>query len=225
VLPVPAFEEPEPLTSEGIVWKPPEPTPVAATLPELAPRSFGADVWLYPGVLAPNFCRHLIDRFEDEPRRQIAPKGGYEHRRCPMFHITASHGWEAEDKELAKLLGHVGKHYFSMYHGFYQWLSTVEDSGYEMGCYRPPRDHCEPHHDGPAAGPNKTRLASLVIYLNTVTEGAETMFPKQEIVVHPEEGAILIFPPHFTHPHFVPPPVKMNRYFIVTWFISTLWAL
>jgi hypothetical protein len=52
------------------------------------------------------------------------------------------------------------------------------------------------------------RELAVIIYLNDVEEGGETLFPIQRTKVRPEAGKIVWFPAGFTHPHEGTTPVS-----------------
>lgn len=46
-----------------------------------------------------------------------------------------------------------------------------------------------------------TRFLTVLAYLNDVRSGGETQFLQQRVSVKPEKGAVLVFPPYWTHMH------------------------
>lgn len=46
-----------------------------------------------------------------------------------------------------------------------------------------------------------TRFLTVFAYLNDVESGGETQFLQQRVSVKPEKGAVLVFPPYWTHMH------------------------
>lgn len=62
------------------------------------------------------------------------------------------------------------------------------------------------------------RMLAIIIYLNTVDEGGETIIylDKQRVKVKPEKGKILIFPANFCYPHEGVSPISNNKYILVT---------
>jgi hypothetical protein len=56
----------------------------------------------------------------------------------------------------------------------------------------------------------------MVVYLNKPEKGGGTYFNRQSVVVEPEVGKCLIFPPYHTHTHG---SVKAttDRYIMSTW--------
>ena len=63
-----------------------------------------------------------------------------------------------------------------------------------------------------------TRMVSLVMYLNTVEEGGETVFTETNTKVKPQEGRVLLFPSHWTYPHLAAEPLSNDKYVVVSWF-------
>lgn len=62
-----------------------------------------------------------------------------------------------------------------------------------------------------------TRQLSVIVYLNDVAEGGETVFTRHGIHVKPNRGTILLFPSAFTHMHRGDPPISGQKDVIVTW--------
>jgi len=98
------------------------------------------------------------------------------------------------------------------------------DSGYEYHRYNP-GDMCLPHADGAtsfAEGENSCllRYATVVLHLNTVDDGGETIFPVQNQTFKTLEGQVLVFPPYGTHPHYVTASTQ-TREIVMTWLVYT----
>jgi len=142
----------------------------------------------------------------------------FAYRKANMLYITGLTDWEALDKEVATALGVVVGHHYSSLRWPPTALSMLEDTGYDITCYRPPADHCVIHCDG---GMDNRRMTSFVVYLNDVELGGETFFPRWALDVKPERGAVLVFPPGYTHFHGAKPPISGPRYIILTWMV---WA-
>jgi hypothetical protein len=60
-----------------------------------------------------------------------------------------------------------------------------------------------------------SRVISGLLYLNTIKEGGETVFPLHEKEIKPIQGKIVLFPSSFTHIHYGKPPKNENRYNII----------
>lgn len=98
------------------------------------------------------------------------------------------------------------------------------DSGY---CLRKIYGNTREHKDGILTNTNNTsetilknqiRNMSIIIALNDDYENGEFYFPRQNFKKKLKKGEIIIFPPYWTHPHFVTEPTNNTyRYTINTW--------
>lgn len=101
-------------------------------------------------------------------------------------------------------------------------IISTGDSGY---CFRKIYGPTRLHKDGIIINPVNNRLSikkvrnmSIIIALNDDYEGGEFYFPKQDFRVKLKKGDIICFPPYYTHPHMVNPPLNRTyRYTINTW--------
>lgn len=99
---------------------------------------------------------------------------------------------------------------------------AVGDSGFEYHRYGV-GEECFLHHDGATAfkrGESNSllRFASIIMHLNTVDVGGETVFPMQNKSFKTIEGQVLVFPPYGTHPHYVTPSGQ-QREIVMTWMV------
>tara|TARA_B100000287_G_scaffold105488_1_gene97771 strand:- start:545 stop:1108 length:564 start_codon:yes stop_codon:yes gene_type:complete len=58
------------------------------------------------------------------------------------------------------------------------------------------------------------RFLVLFLYLNTVTEGGSTYFPRLDYSIQPECGRILVFPATWQYRHAGRPPVSDKKYIV-----------
>lgn len=95
------------------------------------------------------------------------------------------------------------------------------DSGYEFHRYEP-GDMCLVHEDGECAfsddNTSLLRYATIVLHLNTVESGGETVFPNQNMSFKTIEGQVLIFPPYGAFTHYVTPSSE-RRDIVMTWLV------
>lgn len=171
----------------------------------------GADIWVYPNIVPTELCKQIIERFEKDSRK--APRQNtrnIDNRYGPLLSISKLEDWKDVDGKIYTHITKVLRHHFTTYD--MEWLNFW-DEGYDIGVYRKETGYCALHYDGG----EPTRITSCVVYLNDVEEGGETEFPFQGIRIKPSVGTIALWPPHYTHPHKAEPPVKQDRYFIVTW--------
>ena len=61
------------------------------------------------------------------------------------------------------------------------------------------------------------RLFSVLVYLNTVEDGGETVFPLHDVSCSPMVGRICIWPSGFPYLHYGKMPVSDSKYAINTW--------
>lgn len=96
------------------------------------------------------------------------------------------------------------------------------DSGYQL---RKLTGSTKLHYDGLLNGNENNfldqkslRVLSIIIALNDY-EGGEIVFPRQNITVKLKKNQAIIFPPFWTHPHYVNSPKNNTvRYTINSWF-------
>jgi hypothetical protein len=63
---------------------------------------------------------------------------------------------------------------------------------------------------------NRYRVFTYLWYLNTVTEGGETVF-WDSYKIKPEAGKLVLFPACWTFPHTGKMPISDNKYIITGW--------
>lgn len=91
-------------------------------------------------------------------------------------------------------------------------------SGYSLLRYREGgffKEHVDVARDHPVLG---HRRLSTVVFCNDDYEGGQLVFPRQGITVEPEQGAMVLFPSGFTHPHEARPVTEGTKYSIVSWY-------
>lgn len=84
-------------------------------------------------------------------------------------------------------------------------------NGYSIRKYEVNDGIFETHVDQ-HAGSTIGRLFAVLIYLNDVDEGGETLFPTWGIGVKPKKGRVLIFPCNYLFPHKGCVPVSNPKY-------------
>ncbi len=62
-----------------------------------------------------------------------------------------------------------------------------------------------------------TRDLGIVGYLNEDFTGGETYFDRQGVTVKPRQGAVVVFPAYYTHPHQSLPVQSGVKYALTTW--------
>jgi 2OG-Fe(II) oxygenase superfamily len=86
-------------------------------------------------------------------------------------------------------------------------------TGYKIQHYKKNEGHFNWHFD--ALGPGAwDRQLAMIIYLNSVEEGGETCFHRQNLKVKPVAGDALFFPTFWTHMHCGEIPRSEDKYII-----------
>jgi prolyl 4-hydroxylase len=91
-------------------------------------------------------------------------------------------------------------------------------SDYKLQHYRKDKGHFKWHFDALGPGAWERQLA-MIIYLNSVAEGGETRFHRQQVNVKPVAGDALFFPTFWTHMHCGEVPKSEDKY-IISSFVS-----
>jgi hypothetical protein len=178
-----------------------------------------AHINCYKKALPPSLCEEAIALFEKDRRVKPDPQPDYSKRHFLKF--SGLKEWQDLETRIQKYMDRVTQSYFAPIPGMEE-ISIPEwsDDGLVMSRYNP-GDICALHVDGQSADPsgNGLRLATLLFFLNTVEKGGETWFPFQKKKIKPEQGAAVMFPISFTHPHEVLKTFE-TRYIIQTWIID-----
>jgi hypothetical protein len=91
-------------------------------------------------------------------------------------------------------------------------------TGYKIQHYRKNEGHFKWHFDAIGPGTWERQLA-MIIYLNSVQDGGETCFHRQDLQVKPIAGDAVIFPTFWTHAHCGQIPRSEDKY-IISSFVS-----
>jgi hypothetical protein len=91
-------------------------------------------------------------------------------------------------------------------------------TGYKIQHYKKNEGHFKWHFD--ALGPGAwDRQLAMIIYLNSVEDGGETCFHRQNLRVKPVAGNALFFPTFWTHMHCGEIPRSEDKY-VISSFVS-----
>jgi 2OG-Fe(II) oxygenase superfamily len=92
-------------------------------------------------------------------------------------------------------------------------VAPLQCTGYKIQHYGKNEGHFKWHFD--ALGPGGwDRQLAVIIYLNTVDEGGETSFYRQDLKIKPVAGDALFFPTFWTHMHCGEIPRSGDKYII-----------
>ena len=92
-------------------------------------------------------------------------------------------------------------------------VAPLECTGYKIQHYKKNQGHFKWHFD--ALGPGGwDRQLAVILYLNSVADGGETCFHRQDLKIKPVAGHALFFPPFWTHMHCGEMPKSGDKYII-----------
>ena len=174
------------------------------------------NIKIFQNALPKELCDRLMAKFNDDADVRSDPQPDYSTRE--FLFLSDKSSWSSALLKVSEFAHSVVGDYFT-YPPPYEEFSRTEwfDDGYVLARYKP-GDISALHDDGQVAG-GHVRLATLLFYLNSVSDGGETYFPLQDIKVAPEQGAAVLFPPTLHYPHEVLPP-KQDRYILQTWIVD-----
>jgi len=197
------------------------------TLTEVASHIYVQDF-----SLEESFCRNLIEKFENDPRKAKGHSGkGYDDETKDTWdlHLTSFDCYRTEDKTLHHALTKSIKDFkkFLEYENEVKFFdcpcsSFANDTGYQLQKYIPGGGYIW-HQDGDGGLTMKRNQAtgarSLVFmwYLSDVEWGGQTGFKHQNALVEPKIGRLVLFPASWTHLHCAYPVVAGTKYIITGW--------
>lgn len=161
-------------------------------------------IHVYPDVLSRAQCRELIDRFERDPR--VRPSwGAYsakpENRSGAMLAIGSLPEWRDAVTLVNEAIGRRVDHYAGVYLALRRVLMIGKCQLTQPLLERiGPGQGFDWHFDGCLPGIER-RVLAAILYLADVPAGGRTEFAYQGAVVQPMAGALVLFPPFWTHLH------------------------
>jgi 2OG-Fe(II) oxygenase superfamily len=186
---------------------------------------FAKDNLFYvPSLLSPALCKSIIAMYEQHPEKHVGYVLDDNCEKQLMADVKSStdlvitpDGVSAEifteinlavNQALEKIVAEVPA----------LQLFPLWWTGYKIQHYRKNEGYFKWHCDAIGPGVWERQLA-MIIYLNSVEEGGETSFLKQDLQLKPIEGDAVFFPPFWTHPHCGQVPKSEDKYIIST-FVS-----
>ena len=159
-----------------------------------------------------DFCDKLVELYDSVPR----DKTNMGHRRCTMFYDLDSDPFYPEVKRVIRTF--LEKYKDDVKCCQLHSVGTMETPNmirYECQDSDGP-NHFHLHADNWDMK-TSSRQISIIIYLNDVTEGGETEFPRLGLKVPPKKGTIVMFPSSLVFMHKGLPPVSNPKYIMVVW--------
>jgi hypothetical protein len=98
------------------------------------------------------------------------------------------------------------------------FANPLGDEGFRVKRYNS-SDALHTWHVDSSSLANAHRVIAVLLYLNDVPVGGETIFLRHNTSIKPERGNLLLFPATWTHVHRAAPPIKGRKY-VVSNFIT-----
>ncbi|MDG1192590.1 MAG: 2OG-Fe(II) oxygenase, partial [Arenicellales bacterium] len=167
---------------------------------ELKPGSF---IYCLPDALDSDCCADIVNRFESSPHHQrglIGPDAALDLsiKQSTDLRISGRAEWQDIDGALFESLK-LGLSLLSGLHPFFA-SNKFKDMGYQL--QRTAKGEFYQWHVDAGPGPLSQRQLVAIWYLNSLPDReGQTEFFHQDVNVRPETGALLLFPPFWTHLH------------------------
>ena len=196
-------------------------------------------IYIEDNVLNKPFCKHLIDKFENDSRPEWGHTGGGVEllvKKSKDLCITNLSDWQQEDTILCDILSKEIKKYNKHLNDRIPLTSRTTKKPIELTCIRQshgtkitdsgfgiqktaPGDGYTWHDDFSVDKFNGIRHLTYIFYLNDVDEGWTQFYNGNQI--QPKTGRLLIFPSTWTYLHQGYPP-KQDKYIVTGWVSESL---
>jgi hypothetical protein len=207
-------------------------TPLEGLAPKPCSLTGHQFIRLYPDVLSRDACAHFLKLYDENAnkRRGLTGGGGYapKVKRCSEIEVGPLTGTGTADRTLHACIGQALRRYQEDVPSFAGFMrrNKVRDTGYLLQVYDEAPEGTEFENGGQGFGwhcdafnkPSSERVLALIIYLNDVEVGGETVFSAWGLKVRPRAGMALWFPPGFDYEHAGLTP-HSSRKAIITSFI------
>ena len=169
-----------------------------------------------------DFFIKLLNTYIENKEYNIEKWGNGSNVNCLFMHVENIKNVEVKKKVDNKIFQIVNKVINYLYKEYD--IVCKGDSGYCLrkiyGCTREHKDGVlsKTNDKSKSVYKNQIRNMSIIIALNSDYENGEFYFPMQNFKIKLKKGEIIVFPPYWTHPHFVREPTNNTyRYTINTW--------
>jgi len=178
-------------------------------------------IYTAENVLSAEFCRNVIERFEASTDEQYQGRVGQSEientdvKKSTDLVISGKQHWADVDQTLFSSLGQT-LNQFRGEHAFFR--GRFKDYGYAIQRTLP-GEYFHWHVDSGSHSFADRQLVAIW-YLNDVEgPGGETEFKHQDVIVKPELGKLLVFPPFWTHEHRGVMLEQGVKYIATTWLL------
>jgi hypothetical protein len=164
-------------------------------------------VQAFPNMLGKEYCRIIIERFEQDDRREPSTVGRLDKRidEGRTGTILFLNDTMAEWKDVVVQTHTAVEKAVREYAAQFPALAGHSASG-RVGCRYPRIERVDPGqgfdwHADNANAETAERVLACLLYLSDIDDGGHTEFEHQNIKVKPEAGKVVVFPPFWTHLH------------------------
>jgi hypothetical protein len=184
----------------------------------------GDCVFYVRDLIPQDLCRTFIENYAQDERKRAGLTLGSRGERQARDGVKISTDleirnegvWAAAHEALHAAVTRVVMSLAAQIPSLQVW--PLQWAGYKLQHYRKGEGHFKWHFDALGAGAWDRQLA-MIIYLNSVAEGGETCFHRQNLKVNPVAGDALFFPPFWTHMHCGEVPRSEDKY-VISSFVS-----
>jgi hypothetical protein len=179
----------------------------------------GDSIFYVKELLSPDLCGAIIEEYGRDQRkhRGYAVSGRSDSRSLDEVKVSTDLGIEPEGVwagMYAALHSAVSDAVSSLAAQFPPLqVFPLRCTGYKVQHYKRNEGHFDWHFDALGPGAWERQLA-MVIYLNSVHDGGETCFHRQNLQIKPVAGDAVFFPTFWTHMHRGEIPRSEDKYII-----------
>jgi prolyl 4-hydroxylase len=177
----------------------------------------GPAITLYTDVLPDSkLYIDLVEKYSDW-RPGLIHDGDTEYRVSSIWSVNPRYADADVWNSLSDKLIELGNSYAVKNH-----MPHAKMQGLQLIKYEPGEGFYNWHYDVSYSETDddsmKSRVFSMVAYLNDVPSGGETEFKNFDLLVGPKTGSVLMFPANFAYIHRANKPKDVPKYIVVTWF-------
>ena len=196
-------------------------------------------VYIEDNVFTSDFCKHVINKFEKDTRKDWGVTGGgtdFKVKKSKDLVMTNLPDWQQEDGIFHETVQYGVLNYNKHINSTIPLISRTTDQPLELDATKTNHgDHCSDqgyqiqktmsgegytwHNDFQINKNNGIRHLTFIFYLNTVDEGWTQFYNREQ--VEPKEGRLLIFPATWTYIHQGYPP-KQDKYIVSGWILESI---
>ncbi len=182
------------------------------------------------GVLSPEYCEHLIDKFE-QCSRWHRRRANYAHlweldcfnlRHRPMTVIEkmtrsteSVWDWTQDCETVASKIYPMAGQYREHWDRLHSFPEDYSMEGIRIKAYRANMGDQFPIHTDAGNRDACTRFLRFLFYLNDNDAGTE--LPLEHVTVDARQGRLVIFPPGLQWPHVGQEPRSLDKYILSTY--------